>query len=53
MSEKTVKIRIDLDGKTRDMFEAIKKKFNLETYTETIRLIIKLAFDNEFKNNTG
>ena len=43
-----IKIRIDLEGKSKEMFEKIKKKYNLSTNTETIRLIIKTAYDNEF-----
>ena len=50
MSEKTIKIRIDLTDETRKMFEAIKQKFNLKQNTEVIRLIIKLAYKYEFGN---
>ena len=50
MSEKNVKIRIDLTYETKKMFEAIKQKFNLKQNTEVIRLIIKLAYKHEFPN---
>ncbi len=50
MSEKIIKIRINLTGETKKMFESIKQKFNLNQNTEVIRLIIKLAYNNEFKN---
>ena len=49
MSEKSVKIRIDLEGETKKMFEDIKDKYNLTANTEALRLIIKLAYNNEIK----
>jgi len=48
--EDRVRVRIDLDGKTKIMFDKIKEKYNLEAYTETIRLIVKLLYDIEFPN---
>ena len=50
MSENVRKIRIDLEGETKKMFDAIKEKYNLELNTEVIRLIIKLAYDKEFQD---
>ena len=50
MPEQAIKIRIDLTGETKAMFEAIKEKYNLKRNTEVIRLIIKLAYDSEFKD---
>ena len=50
MSEKIIKIRINLNGETKKMFESIKQKFNLNQNTEVVRLIIKLAYNNEFRN---
>lgn len=47
MSEKVIKIRIDLDGENKEMFEAIKEKYNLNSNTETLRLIIKRAYEIE------
>ena len=49
MSEKVIKLRIDLDGETKKMFEAIKDKYNLKNNTEAMRLIIKLAHEHEIK----
>ena len=49
MSKDTIQVRIDLEGKTKQMFDEIKVKFNLDTNTETIRLIIKVAHDNLFE----
>ena len=48
MSEKVIQVRIDLEGDTKQMFEKIKKKYNLKNNAEVIRLIIKLTHDNEF-----
>ncbi len=51
MVEKVIKIRINLEGKNKEMFEKIKEKYNLSTNTETIRLIIKSAYENEFSKD--
>lgn len=48
MSDEVIKIRIDLDGNNKKMFEDIKKKYNLEINTEAMRLIIKLAYHQAF-----
>jgi len=48
MSDEVIKIRIDLDGNNKKMFEAIKKKYNLEINTEAMKLIIKLAYYQVF-----
>ncbi len=45
--EKTIQIRIDIDGKTRKMFEKFMKHYNIERYTDTFRLIVKRAYDLE------
>lgn len=50
MSEKVISIRIDLEGDTKKMFEAIKEKYNLKSNTEAVRLIIKLAYNKEINN---
>jgi hypothetical protein len=47
MSEKVIKLRLDLSGETKKMFEAIKEKYNLKNNTEAMRLIIKLAYGHE------
>ena len=52
MTKDVVKIRINLEGDNKNMFEAIKEKYNLERNTETMRLIIKLAYDYEFKKKS-
>lgn len=49
MSEEVIKIRIDLKGETKKMFEELKKKYNIMHNTEVIRTIIKIAYDHEFK----
>ena len=46
MSENVVRIRVDLEGKTKEMFEAIKNKYNLKNNSEIIRLIIKKTFED-------
>ena len=48
MTEKMLQLRIDLENDTKEMFEKIKKKYNLEHNTETVRLIIKIAYDKIF-----
>ena len=52
MSKDIIKIRLDLEGDNKEMFEAIRQKYNLERNTETMRLIIKIAYDKEFENKT-
>ena len=49
MSEKVIKLRLDLNGETKEMFEAIKNKYNLRNNTEVMRMIIKIAYNNEIK----
>ncbi|MFX0073513.1 MAG: hypothetical protein ACFFAO_20745 [Candidatus Hermodarchaeota archaeon] len=51
MSDKVVRIRIDFDGDTKEMFEKLKEKYNLKSNAETLRLIIKLAYDQEFESS--
>lgn len=51
MSEKVIKLRLDLSGETREMFEAIKDKYNLRNNTEVMRLIIKIVYDHEIKKS--
>ena len=51
MSEKVIKLRLDLSGKTKEMFESIKDKYNLKNNTEVMRLIIKIAYDHEIKKS--
>ena len=46
MSENVVRIRVDLEGKTKEMFEAIKNKYNLKNNSEIIRLMIKKTFED-------
>lgn len=46
MSENVVRIRVDLEGITKKMFEAIKKKYNLKNNSEIIRLIIKKTYED-------
>jgi len=48
MSKTVIKLRLNLEGKNKEMFESIKEKYNLERNTDTLRLIIKLAYDSEF-----
>lgn len=36
MSEEVIKIRIDLDGETKRMFEQLKKHFNIIANTEVL-----------------
>ena len=48
MPDNIVKIRINLTDDTKEMFEKIKEKYNLNTNTETMRLIIKKAYVHEF-----
>lgn len=42
-------LRLDLSGESKEMFEAIKNKYNLRNNTEVMRLIIKSAYDHEIK----
>jgi len=49
MSEKMIKLRLDLSGETKEMFEAIKNKYNLRNNTEVMRLIIKSAYNYEIR----
>lgn len=44
----TVQINFELKGITKDMFLAIKRKYNLKYNMETFRLIVKKSFDIEF-----
>jgi hypothetical protein len=49
MAKDVIKLRLNLDGKNKEMFEEIKRKYNLERNTDTLRLIIKLAYDYDIK----
>lgn len=46
-NDKPIQIRIDIDGITKVMFLIIQKKYNVERYTDTFRLIVKRCFDLE------
>ncbi len=48
MSEKGFKVRIDLEGDTKKIFETIKEEHNLNIKAEVILLIIKLTKVKEF-----
>jgi hypothetical protein len=50
MTEEAIKIRINLTDNTKKMFEALKEEYNLDLNTEVMRLIIKIAYDNKFKD---
>ena len=40
-----IQIRIDISGKTKIMFKKLQEKYNISHYTDTIRLIVKRAYD--------
>jgi hypothetical protein len=49
--QEKIEIRLDLEGETKEMFLEIKRKLNVKANTETIRSIIKTAFDLLFSDN--
>lgn len=42
---KIIQIRIDIEGKTKVMFQRLQEKYNISRYTDTFRLIVKRAYD--------
>lgn len=45
--DKPIQIQIDIEGRTKKMFEAFRNYYNIERYTDTFRLIVKRAYDLE------
>ena len=50
--EKILQIRIDIGGKTKEMFEAFQDKYNTQRLTDTFRLIVKRAYDLDIKEHS-
>jgi hypothetical protein len=48
--QEKIEIRLDLKGETKEMFLEIKRKLNVNANTETIRFIIKTAFNSLFSD---
>ena len=43
-SKKVLQIKVDIDGRTIDMFEEIKSFYGLKTNAEVVRLVITHAY---------